>query len=878
MRALSASTLAASLFILAAEPRAQVSPWVKAKTPKDIEQAYRSKAPYRGMKFETVELEPFVFFIEDQGRGSLAHLGRQRFAALMHIKKLFETRYATVLGLSQRKRPMPFWILKDRNSYSKTAKGSVFTGAYFSLADLHTVTYEDRLRPMHEALAQVMHEATHQIMMQFTDPDRGLLQNIISAWVIKGMAEHLSSRPRAALLKGKDPEFGHLNLDRIRELIPLLRKPFLWKRKSKIPWLHHPMLVMTYKKLPAYMAATGNKRASSRTPDAESDYSQQMIFFYRSSYAVIAFLDLAYKSHFRPKLVALLGHEYGVNSSPRHGMAAIKAAFTTEELAALPGLFDAFVRDPKASVLADLPEGADRVAGASLVDITSGARLFDDAALAEGSVPKLPVADEENVPVLVDLARSLSYFRTFELERAQELIEDIDDPLAKKIDKQLSAMKKLLAGFVALVGKRPGKLRLRVREVGKTKSYRVMEYRELERAFVLEYGKGESTLLPLTQMTPDLFGEALVRAELLNSDEDKEATGVLLGLYLRAASKKEAKKARREAGKRGIVDNVAAFKDILPILDAFEAFEEAQTDITMGKDGNTVLEMLATKLATLPKSKDLIFLTRMFLPRILDKAFLHSGTWAKGLRGKVSLLAAGKVRIEYNWKSAMQTRDWIKLDPKRDGFTMGTRFPDPVAGSKEARLVAHTEEGRLELYGAGFFRHRLQFDGGVELKFKLVETPGMSDDGNRIMQVQNPGVFLLSALRPSSFLLVNVIGDLEPGIYVFSKGRRRASKIVKGAAWGQLWQAIIKGEFITVGVSGKNAYMDVGAESIAELSNKRIEGKGAVILACLRAAKDPKKPSLQLGPIIIEGKPHKQSLSAGKGQFLRRWLGRFPLK
>ncbi len=874
-----------SLLFLLPTLAAQGGPWVRLTDPAKIEAAYRSQSPYNEIDFVRVDRPPFIFFIQLQKKGQSAkdvsYLADSRFAALTAIVKLFSESFAKPLHLKARPRPMPYWILKDRDTYTKKMGGSQFSGAYYSLTDMHTMTYEDRGRSTHETFATSMHEAVHQIMFQYTDPKRSLQQNVLSGWLMEGMAEHLSSRPHGPMLKGRDPGFGFLDKKKIAKCRSTLNRAFTWKRMGSINFFHNPMQVMHYQSLQQYLRATGVKLKA--TTDTErADYSSQMGIFYRAAYSITSFLDRGYKGFYRPKLLKIMSFEYGCpdaegNMMPSiHGIRAIRKSFTPEELAALPNRFADFVRNPTAVVDMEMPEGASETVAA--VGTGGAGSLFaDPRSGSKASLPVMKKADEE-VPILVDLGRALELFKKFRLSQAKELIEDIDDPVAEKLGKSIEGLQSLLDAFLAKAKARPGKTKIKISMAGaKAQTWAILDYRPSEGVLTVKR-KGEETSVGLGELRPSYFAEAVFKYKLVKDDAQKSALGLGIQLELDSLSDSKRERSIRKLVKKKFIPLEHAWlKELEDVVRMTSSFEKASTEVRISKKGERILESLSSSIGNMKKSAERDWLVRRYVPRMLDSVFLKSAGWSKGLRGTVKLLSGNKVRVEYDWSSGAQSRDWIFVDPIKGGFALPEQYYGRLRKDERPREVkVDVKNQRLQVFGNGFVRHKLQFDGDVKITFEWALGITETADGRQINIT--PLMVLLNALRPNSLLSAEV-GITGGGLKVIERGKRRSTANYKRDSFRKIVQGVVGGQSLTFERKGDKAYLRMGPETI--LTAKRadkIPNMGALGFVARGAGLSEKNrgPTLEVGKVTIEGTPHEESLKAAKTVFLNRWIRRFP--
>ena len=863
---------------------AQGGPWVRETDPAKIEQAYRSKAPYNQIEFVRVDRPPFVFFIQLHEKGQtvkdLSYLADSRFAALTAIVKLFAKDFAEPLKLKRRERPMPYWILRDRETYTEKMHGSKFSGAYYSLTDMHTMTYEDRGRSTHDTFATSMHEATHQIMFQYTDPKRSLQQNVLSGWLMEGMAEHLSSRPHTPMLKGRDPGFGFLDIKKIDQCRSSLNRPFTWKRKGSINFFHNPMQVMHYQSLQQYLKATG-VNITPQTDTERADYSSQMGIFYRASYAITAFLDRGYKGFYKPKLLQIMALEYGCPDAEGnmmasvHGIRAIRKTFTPEELAALPNRFADFVRNPRGIVDAEMPEGAAKAVATN--GPAGAANLFPDPDGSKITLPTMEEADKE-VPVLVDLARALALFKQFRFEQARELIKDIDDPIATRLTKNIDGLKTLLDAFLAKAEAKPGKTKIKIAVAGsKAQTWAILDYRKAEGVLTVKRS-GEETTVMLGDLRPSYFAEAALKYKLVKTDDEKKALG--LGIALELDSLKDSKRiksVRKLATKKFLPLEHDWLKEIDGVVQMYAAFEKASTEVRLSREGEKILESLSGALGNMKKSPERDWLVRNYVPDMLDSVFLKSAGWSQGLKGEVKGLSGNRVRISYDWSNPSQASDWIFVDPVKGGFAPPEQYyGKPRKDERPRELKVDVKKKRMQVFGNGFVRHKIQFDGDVKITFDWAL--GMTETAEGRQVRITPLLLLMNALRPSSFVSAE-IGITGGGLKAIEAGRRRGTANYKRDSFAKLVQGVIEGKPLTFERKGGEAFLEMGNEKILTLSRAdKVPNLGALgFLSIGPALSDNfRGPTLEIGKVSIEGKPHEESLKVAKARFLQRWVRRFP--
>jgi predicted metal-dependent hydrolase len=864
---------------------AQGGPWVRQTDPDKIEAAYRSKAPYNQIEFIRVDRPPFLFFIQTHKKGQtakdLSYLADSRFAALTAIVKLFAKDFAEPLKLKLRPRPMPYWILRDRETYTEKMKGSKFSGAYYSLTDMHTMTYEDRGRSTHETFATSMHEATHQIMFQYTDPKRSLQQNVLSGWLMEGMAEHLSSRPHGPMLKDRDPGFGFLDIKKINQCRSSLNRPFTWKRKGSINFFHNPMQVMHYQSLQQYLRATG-VNITPKTDTERTDYGSQMGIFYRAAYSITAFLDRGYKGFYKSKLLKVMSYEYGCPDAEGnmmasiHGIRAIRKSFTPEELAALPNRFADFVRNPKRIVESEMPEGAAEAVASSGTGAAGG--LFPEPGASKISLPTMKEADEE-IPILVDLGRALGLFKQFRLAEAKELIEDIEDPVAEKLSKNIEGLQSLLDAFLAKAEAKPGRTKIKISIAGaKAQTWAILDYRNTEGMLTVKRS-GEETTVMLGDLRPSYFAEAAMRYKLVKTDEQKTALGLGIALELESLqdSKRE-KSIRKLATKKFIPLEHSWLKELEGVVQMTAAFEKAATDVRLSRQGEKILESLSSSLGNMKKGDDRDWLVRHYVPAMLDSVFLKSAGWSQGLKGKVKSLAGSKVRIDYDWSNPSQSGDWIFVDPIKGGFSLPEQYYGKLRKDERPHeLKIDSKKKRFQIFGNGFVRHKLQFEGDVKITFEWAL--GMTDTAEGRQLRISALLVLMNALRPNSFVSAEIGIAGGGGLKVIERGRRRSTANYKRDSFTKLVQGAVEGKSLTFERKGAEAYLKMGGETILTIKRAdKVPNMGALGFLSMGAALSDKNrgPTVEIGKVSIEGKPHDASLKAAKALFLNRWVRRFP--
>jgi hypothetical protein len=81
----------------------------------------------------------------------------------------------------------------------------------------------------------------------------------------------------------------------------------------------------------------------------------------------------------------------------------------------------------------------------------------------------------------------------------------------------------------------------------------------------------------------------------------------------------------------------------------------------------------------------------------------------------------------------------------------------------------------LELYGGIYLRHRLQFEGDVTFKFKIMIGQRNTENGVQNIPL-NPGLIAINGLRPRSFVAANfltAIGLKDGGLSSRSASEKR---------------------------------------------------------------------------------------------------------
>ena len=838
----------------------------RAKDPEEIEKVYRQAEPYKSMTFQRVDKLPFVFFIEDQGRGNLEFLAKLRFHALMAIKKLFDKDFATPLKLKLRDRPLPFWILKSRDSYLKIG-GSKFSAAHFNLLLLHTMTYYDRKEGVRRSFEVAMHESVHQIMFAYTNPKNDWTRNRMSAWLMEGMAEHLSSRPHEPLILTKDPGFGWIDKSRLKDVEPYLRRPFKWRHKSRLPWLHHPLYVMTFRDLGDYMAATGASRQ-----DAE-DYSQQMGFFYRCSYATVAFLDRAYKGRFRKNLLKLLALEYNAEGKLKsyHGASAINKAFTPREKALLPSLFANFVRNPDQIIKADPPEALD-AKGVDLPSAVSGGTLFPEPVQAAKNFVRLPKPlkiQPKNAPDQIALGAVLAALRDFDFEDASNWLEGRKGGRFEALAKVKERLEALLEDYkAAATKKKKPRIYLTVFKKGKKvfASHKVLSFDPETLQMTLERKK-ETKEANLLDIPLYLFAESAAKAKLLGDPERKDALSILLAMELHEMEGKEKKVAQKKLARKKFVLPDWVETEVGPSLELRHILYSAKEELLTAKDSGPILERLSQDLGRFPQPWAKM-LQKQSLPSLLELAFEHSKSRVPPLAGQVRLLPRGMIEVRYDWKSRGQLRDWLPLVPEKVGFV--PKFWRPGTETN-AKLRIAKGGGRVEMVGTGMFRHVLQFEGDWRFSFKLFYERDLDDDGQPTIQLTPPGVLLFQAQRPDTYTQFTM-----GGIVGYVEGKRKATRSFLKLN-NEIGKALVDDAFFTLSRSGDRIRFSSEGDEITELKASRLPNAGAILwVQPTPTDSKSKEVTAALGPIKIVGKPHPKALAPLRSAFFARWIRRFP--
>ncbi len=838
----------------------------RAKTPEAIEKVYRDAEPYKSLVFQRVDKLPFVFFIEDQGRGNLDFLAKMRYHALMAIKKLFDKDFAQPLKLKMRDRPLPFWILKSRDSYLK-AGGGKFSAAHFNLVLLHTMTYYDRKEGVRRSFEVAMHESVHQIMFAYTNPKNDWNQNRMSAWLMEGMAEHLSSRPHEPLILSKDPGFGWIDKSRLQEVRPYLRKPFKWKHKSRLPWLHHPLYVMTFRDLDDYMRATG---ASPEDPD---NYGQQQQFFYRCAYAAVAFLDRAYKGRFRKNLLKLLALEYNAEGKLKsyHGSAAINKAFSPQEKALLPSLFANFVRNPDQIIKADPPEALD-AKGVMLPSMVEAGSLFPEPIKVAKALVRLPKAVKvvpQKAPDELALAAVLAALRDFDFEDAKNWMKGRKGGRFEVLARARKQLEGLLDDYKAATSKKkkPRIFLPTTRKGKKVKvSYKVLSFDPETLQLSLERKK-ETKDMNLLDIPLYLFAESAAKAKLLGDPDRKDALSILLAMELGDMGAKEKRKVTKRLARKKFVIPEWVEKEVGPELELRNLLYSTKEKLLSTSDSEPILERLSQDLGRFQQPWAQL-LQKQALPKLLDLAFEHSKNRVPPLAGKVRLLPRGMVEISYDWKNRRQLRDWIPVFPEKVGFV--PRFWR--AGTKVgARLKLSKEGGKVEMHGTGMFRHVLQFEGDWRFTFSVFIQEDINDEGQTILNLVPTGVLLFQAQRPDTYTQFTM-----GGIIGYVNGKRKASRSFLKLN-DKIGKVLGDGASFTIARSGDQIRFSSEGEAITDLRASRLPSSGAILWAQpLPVNAENKDYMVAMGPVKIVGRPHPKALAPLRSAFFSRWIRRFP--
>jgi hypothetical protein len=860
------------LILLNTTLRAQIAPpFVKATDPDRIEELYKQTTPYSELKWQRFDRPPFILFIEEQDRGSLLGLANQRAMPLLAAAKTFSERFAKPLGLKKRPRPLPVWILKSRDSYRKIG-GSEFSAAHFNLLHEHTVTYYDKKQDLRRAFHTLMHEVVHQVMFQYTDPNKSLHQNFMSTWYMEGMAEHFATREPGPMLADQDPGFGSIDEDRIDEVKKFAGKRFNWRRRSRMPFIHHPMAVMVYNTLQSYFNAVGI------TQNEKEDYASQMGYFYRSSHSIISFLDNAYRGAFRNRLLEITKLEY----EGRRGAVTINQVFARSEQQAFKALYDMFVQRPKAIADAELPKEFERLrkmsggggggsGPAAAVPDKPGGALFDEP----GSEQKieLPEAKELEPTGKLAAALALSELRNMVIHKAKKLLEKADGDAADKVREAVEAVEGTMDGFKAYVKENSNKARISLpnpNNPSRTLSWRVRDYRELENVFVL-VRMGDQKLVRPSQMEPMGLAESAERVDLLKSPERQRAFGLLVSMSMSGADAKAKRAMERRAKKIGLVLDNELIASMGGVLEAASALSEARTQILTAKNPETVLDQLARRLQPYKSDEDVVELVDAYKGELIERAFERSKDWLSAYKGKTELLPGGKVRLSYDWSSGAHALDWIAVDPKKEGFQFTAQ---PEGDDHKGRHKVNTGKKMLELYGGIYLRHRLQFEGDVTFKFKIMIGQRNTENGVQNIPL-NPGLIAINGLRPRSFVAANFLTAIG-----LKDGRAFEQKRFGEKDVRSIFEAVGKSEFVGLSRKGDTFSFFAGNEDIHDFKAKGLPAKGAAMILLPLPNNGSKvdydSPRGFVGEVVIEGKPAAESLATARARFYSGWLRRFP--
>ncbi|PIE21972.1 MAG: hypothetical protein CSA62_14600 [Planctomycetota bacterium] len=876
-----------ALFVLllgSAELAAQIAPpFVKETDPDRIEAEYKRCAPYSQLKWQRFDLPPFILFIEEQDRGSLLGLANQRALPLLAAAKTFREQFAEPLGLKKRKRPLPVWILKSRDSYTKIG-GSKFSAAHFNLLHEHTVTYYDKQQNLRRAFHTLMHEVVHQVMFMYTDPSKSMHQNFMSTWYMEGMAEHFATREPGAMLQGKDPGFGALNEKTFDAVRHFLRKPFNWKRRSRMPFIHHPMAVMVYRTLPSYFRAVGI------TQEQKQDYSSQMSYFYRSSHSIVAFLDKAYRGAFKNRLLAITKLEY----EGRRGAVTINQVFAKAERSDFKRLYDEFCLRPKLIADAELPKkwehlrkmsaggsgssgASDGGAGAeSEAEVEGGSGFFDEP--GSSSSTELPKAKKLVPGGKLAAAMALTELRALAFAKAEKLLDDASGEAAEKLRSATEALKATMKDLKEYVDAHPGKVRIYLPKAGSTRRFlrwNIESYRELENVFQLKKGKEQRRIRP-SEIPPVLFGEAAARIGLVKTAERQGAFGLLVSASLRGMDEKAKKSILKRAGRAGLQPDESLVSQLGAVLDVAAAIDSAKAEILTSARPESVLDKLVGLLSQHRGDPDVKALVAASKGELIERAFERSKDWLSAFRGKSKLLPGGRVRLSYDWTSKAQGLDWHLVDPRKEGLRFSR---EPETEAHKGRFEVETDKKSLVIYGAAYLRHRLQFDGDVSFKWKYRWGRRRTEQGDQPVPL-NPGLLAIDVLRPRTFVYGNFMVTLgvAGGSRVFAKQYNKSKETIQ-----EIVQGMGKGAFLELAHRGKQVEFRVDDKVIQSFPAKRIKARGAVMILVPESMipKAPKSggkevPSAWVGDLIVEGKPAAVSLAAVRSRFYKRWLRRFP--
>ncbi|MEZ5989427.1 MAG: hypothetical protein R3F30_09945 [Planctomycetota bacterium] len=439
-------------------------------------------------------------------------------------------------------------------------------------------------------------------------------------------------------------------------------------------------------------------------------------------------------------------------------------------------------------------------------------------------------------------------------------------------------MEGLLKEFGDKVAERPGRMRLRVAIGGsKPQSWQVEEYRELERSFVVKHGK-ETGSIPLAELEASAFAEACFRYKLAEKDEQKQALGLAIALELPTIQdEKDLRAVEKLVDKEGLPKQFAFLKDLEPMALAAAVLRKARTEAKITRDGDALLEQLSKSLGGMPRSSQLEWMVRNDLPGILDDVFLKSASWADRLKGKVTI-SGDRARIEYDWSSPSQAMDWLLVDVAKEPFGMPEDlYGTPQKPERPTEVKVDTQAKELRIFGDGFLRHRLQFEGDVAVEFRWVMDKEETAEGTRASPTRC--WVLLDALRPSTFLGLDLLpGRTNPGLKAVLDGKSRSKSNFKQDSFNKAIRAGLSDKPLRFERKGDRAYLYADGEELLSCKADKLPDMGAVVLASLHSATlaDGKQANLRVGKVVVEGRPCDESLASSKAGFLRKWANRFP--
>lgn len=347
---------------------------------------------------------------------------------------------------------------------------------------------------------------------------------------------------------------------------------------------------------------------------------------------------------------------------------------------------------------------------------------------------------------------------------------------------------------------------------------------------------------------------------VLESPECKRTLGLLLALDGCVLDERIRRRGFRRAEKLGLPTTSDLVSSVEPQLVVAIRLKEFGSAIAAAADPNSVLGAWSAGISALVQGKtesvrrDIGQLVLEALPPLLERAFARDRRWYRLLRGKTTAHKDGTLRLEYDWSDKKQLADWLPVLPRRGRF-----FQDsPGVNFRRVRREVDPARGMLQIWGRGYFRHRVQFacDIQVEIRPCIDEKPGTG--GTRLEWIY-PGRSLVCAHRPSSYI---VAAPYDPAalLAAWQGGERRKLDGLDKELFDKMKEPVIHNKAeLSILRKGDWAEFRVAGTSFAKVDCSSMPSRGAVIFVqpSARARKsDPKKPSLAVGKVVIQGRPH----------------------